>query len=71
MRVQPVVKMVYVKPETLKLDIADWIYVYVKFQRNPHLLSIEQHSGTNVSRGRRQGWWKMKDGRLEPEVDMK
>jgi len=29
------------KPETLKPDIADGIYV--KFQRNPHMFCIEQH----------------------------
>jgi len=56
------------KPETLKSDIADGIYV--KFQLNPPIFCIE-HSGTNVSTGRRHGGWKIKDGGIEPEVDMK
>jgi len=43
MRVQPEIKMADVKPEKLKPDIADGIYV--KFQRNPHIFCIEQHSG--------------------------
>jgi len=68
-RVQPDFKMADVKTETIKPDIGDRIYV--KFQRNPHIFCIEQHSGTNVSTGRRQGWWKIKDGGLESEVDMK
>jgi len=41
MRVQPEIKMADVKPETLKPDIADGIYV--EFQRNPHIFCIEQH----------------------------
>jgi len=41
--------MAGVKPETLKPDIADGIYV--KFQPNTHMFCIEQHSGTNVSTG--------------------
>jgi len=69
MRVQPKIKMVDVKLETLKHHIADGIYV--KCQRNPHIFRIEQHSGTNVSIGRRQGAWKIKDGGRELEVDMK
>jgi len=56
-------------PETLKPDIADGICV--KFQRNLQIFCIEQHSGTNVSTGRCQGEWKIKDGGLEQEVDMK
>jgi len=44
--------MADVKPETLKPDIADGIKV--KFQRNPHIFYIEQHSGTNVFTGQRQ-----------------
>jgi len=48
MQVQPEIKMVDVKPETLKPDIADGIYV--NFQRNPHIFCIEQHnSGSNIS----------------------
>jgi len=66
---QPEIKLADVKPKTLKPDIADGIYV--KFQRNPHIFCIERHSGTNVSTGRRQGGRKIKDGGLEPEVDMK
>jgi len=54
MPVQPEIKMADVKPETIEPDIADGIYV--KFERNPHTFSIEQHSGTNVSTARRQGW---------------
>jgi len=69
MRVQPEIKIADVKPETLKADIGDGIYV--KCQRNSHIFCIEQHSGTNVSRGRRQGGWKIKDGGLLPKVDMK
>jgi len=70
MRVQPDIKMADVKRETLKPDIGDGIYV--KFQRNPLIFFIEQHSGTNVSTGRRQGGWAIKvDGLLLPEVDMK
>jgi len=53
MRVQPEIKMADVKPETLKPDIADGIYM--KFQRNTHICCIEQHSGMNVITGRRQG----------------
>jgi len=41
MRVQPEIKMADLKPETLKPDIGDG--VYVKFQRNPHIVCIEQH----------------------------
>jgi len=69
MRVQPEIKMADVKPETLKPDIADGMYV--KFQRNPKIVCNEQHSGTNVSTGLRQEEWTIKDGGLEPEVDMK
>jgi len=69
MRVQPERNMADVKPETLKPDIADGIYV--KFQRNPHIFCIEQHSGTNVSTSQHQGGRQIKDGGLEPEVDMK
>jgi len=69
MRVQPEIKMANVKPETLKPDIADGIYV--KFQRNPHIFCIEQHSGTNLSTERRQGGWEIKNGGLEQEVDIK
>jgi len=61
--------MADVKPETLKPDIGDGIYV--KCQRNPHIFCIEQHSGTNVCTERRQGGWKIKDGGLEPDVDIK
>jgi len=68
-RVQPEIKMADVKRETLKLDIADGIYVTV--QRNPHIFCLEQHSGTNVSKGRRQSEWESKDDGLEAEVDMK
>jgi len=45
--------MADVKPDTLKPDIADGIYV--KFQHNPHIFCIEQQRGTNVSPGRCQG----------------
>jgi len=55
--------------ETLKPEIED--EVYMKFQHNPHIYFIEQYSGTNFSTGRRQGEWEIKDGRLEPEADMK
>jgi len=44
--------MADVKPETLKPDIDDGIYV--KVQRNPHMFCIEKYSGTNVTTGRRQ-----------------
>jgi len=54
--------MADVKPETLKPDIADGIGLYVKFQRNPHMFCIEQHTGTNVSIGQLQGGLKIKDG---------
>jgi len=57
------------KPETLKTDIRDGIYV--KLQRNPHIFCIKQHSGTNLSTLRCQGEWKIKDRGLEPEVVMK
>jgi len=67
--VQLEIKIADVKPETLKPGIGDGIYV--KFQRNPHIFCIEQHSGTNVSTGRRRGGRKIKYGGLEPEVDMK
>jgi len=50
--------MADVKPETLKPDIGDGIYV--KFQRNPHIFCTEQHNGKNVSTGRRQSGWKIK-----------
>jgi len=53
MRVQPEIKMADVEPETLKPDIGDGMYV--RFQWNPHIFCIEQHSGTNVSTRRRQG----------------
>jgi len=66
MRVQPEIKMADVKPETLKPDIAYGIYV--KFQRNPHIFCIEQRSGTNISIGRRQGEWEIKDGGLEADM---
>jgi len=69
MRVQLKIKMADVKPEILKPDNGDGIHV--KFQRNPLICCIEQYSGTNVSTGRRHGWWKIKDGGLLPEVDMK
>jgi len=69
MRVQPEFKMVDGKSEALKSDIGDGIYV--KFQWNPHIFCIKRHSGTHISTGRRQGGWKIKDGGLEPEVDMK
>jgi len=62
MRVQPEIKMADGKPEALKPDIGDGINV--KFQRNPHIFCIKQHSGTDVSTGRRQGGWKIKDGGL-------
>jgi len=39
--------MADLKPETFEPDIEDGINV--KFQRNPQILCIEQHSGTNVS----------------------
>jgi len=68
-RVQPEIKMADVKPETLKPDIGDGIYV--KFQRNSHIFCIEQHSWMNVSTGRRQGGWKITDGVLLSEVEMK
>jgi len=59
------------KPETLKPGFANG--TYVKYQRNAHILCIEQHSGsgTNVSTGRRQGESEIKDGDWEQEVDMK
>jgi len=41
MRVQPEIKMADVKPETLKPNIGDEIYV--KFQRNPHIFCVKQH----------------------------
>jgi len=69
MRVQPEIKMADGKPEALKSDIGDGIYV--KFQRNMYIFCIKQHSGTNVSAGRRQGGWKIKDGGRKPEVGMK
>jgi len=69
MQVQPEIKMADGKPEALKPDIADGRCV--KFQWNQHIFCIKQHSGTNFSTGRRQGGWKIKDGGLEPEVDMK
>jgi len=53
MRVKSEMKMADVKPKTLKLEIADEIYV--KFQRNPRIFYIEQHSGANLSTGRLQG----------------
>jgi len=57
------------KPETIKFDITDGIYV--KLQRSPHIYCNEQHdSGTNVSTGRRQGEREIKDGGLQPDVDM-
>jgi len=61
--------MADVKPEHLKFDIADGMYV--KFQRNPNIICIEQHSGSNVNIGRRRGEWEIKDSGLQPEVDMK
>jgi len=65
-------KMADVKQEALKPDIGDGIGLYMwKFQRNPHIFCIEQNSGTNDSTRRRQGAWKIKDGGLEPEVDIK
>jgi len=67
MRVQPEIKMADMKPETLKPDIADGICL--TFQRNPHIFCIEQHIGTNVSTGQRQGELKIKDSGLKPEVD--
>jgi len=64
--------MADVKPETLKTDIGDIGYeIYVKLQHNSHIFCIEQHSGTNVNTGRRQGGCKIKDGVILPEVDMK
>jgi len=51
-RVQPEIKMADVKTEVLVPEITDRIYV--KFQRNRHILG-EQHGGTNVSTVRRQG----------------
>jgi len=69
MRVQPEIKMADGKPEAFKPDIGDGIYV--KFQRNMRIFCIKQHSGTNVNTGRCQSCWKIKDGGLEPEVDMK
>jgi len=51
MRAQPEMKMVDMNQETLEPEIAD--EMYVKFQRNPHIFCIEEHSGTNVSTGRR------------------
>jgi len=59
--------MADVKPVTLKPDIADGIYM--KFLRNSHIFCIEQHR-RNISTGRRQGECKIKDGGLQPEVDM-
>jgi len=53
------------KPETLKPDIADGIYM--KFQRNQHFFCIEQHSGTNFST-RLQSGRTIKDGGPVPEV---
>jgi len=69
MRVQLEIKMADGKLEALKPEIRDGIYM--KLQRNPHIFYIKQHSGTNFSAGRRQCEWKIKDGGLEPEVDMK
>jgi len=53
MRVQPKVKMADGKPEALKPDIGDGIYV--KFQLNMHIFCTKQQNETNVSTGRRQG----------------
>jgi len=47
------IRMADVKPETLKPDIANGIYV--RFQRNPHIFSVEKHSGLNDITGRYQG----------------
>jgi len=60
------IKMVDVKQETLIPDIANGIYI--QFQRIPHIFCVEQHSGTNVNTGRRQGELEIKDEGLEPEV---
>jgi len=43
----------------------------LNFQLNSRIFCIEQHCGTNVSKGRRQGSWTIKGGGLEPEVDKK
>jgi len=53
MRVQLEIKMADGKPEALKPDIGDGIYV--KCQRNPHIFCIKQHSETNDSTGQCQG----------------
>jgi len=53
MRVQPEIKMAGVKPETLKPDIGDEIYV--EFKRNPYIFCNVKHSGMNISTERRQG----------------
>jgi len=46
--------MADVKPEALTPDIGDGIYV--KFQRNPHILILHgTHSGTNVQDNVRVG----------------
>jgi len=56
--------MADVKTETLKHDIAEGICV--KFQRNPHIFCIEQHSGTlvrddvRVSEKSKMAAWKRK-----------
>jgi len=43
----------------------------VNFQRNPPIFCIEQHSGANVSTGRRQGELEIEDSGLKPEIDIK
>jgi len=42
----------------------------MEFQRNPHIFCIEQHSETYGSTGRSQARWTIKDGGLEPDVDI-
>jgi len=62
--------MAEVQLETLKPDIADEIYV--KFQQNRICFASNNILGRKVvSTGRRQDECTIKDGGLEPEVDMK
>jgi len=69
MQLQPEIKMTDMKSETIEPDIAH--KMYVKFQRNPHIFSIEHYSVSNVSTVHFQGGWTIKDGGRKPEIDMK
>jgi len=52
--------MVDVKPEILLVDIADGIYM--KFQRNPHIVCVEKQGETNICTTRRKVKEKAKMG---------